>query len=91
MDAASGGAAAAIKGIPAEYEVLHRCGEGTFGQVFLCRSKEGRHVAIKTIKQEAAKQARARTTTRCVCGAVRRVVRSDGARRVLPPCEPSCP
>lgn len=56
MEAPGGGTAAAYKGIPPEYEVLHRCGEGTFGQVFLCRSKEGRHVAIKTIKQEAAKQ-----------------------------------
>ena len=45
------------KGIPAQYEVLHRCGEGTFGQVFLCVSKEGKHVAIKTIKQETTKQA----------------------------------
>jgi predicted Ser/Thr protein kinase len=48
----------AYKGIPAEYEVLHRCGEGTFGQVFLCKSKTGQHVAIKTIKQEAAKHVR---------------------------------
>ena len=47
----------AQKGIPAEYEVLHRCGEGTFGQVFLCVNKAGKFVAIKTIKQEAAKQA----------------------------------
>ena len=48
-----------VKGIPPGYEVLHRCGEGTFGQVFLCKDSEGKHVAIKTIKQENAKQARA--------------------------------
>jgi hypothetical protein len=52
------GATSAYKGIPAEYEVQHRCGEGTFGQVFLCRSKTGQHVAIKTIKQEAGKHVR---------------------------------
>lgn len=51
-------AAGAHKGIPVEYEVLHRCGEGTFGQVFLCANKDGKHVAIKTIKQETTKQAR---------------------------------
>lgn len=45
-----------VKGIPPGYEVLHRCGEGTFGQVFLCKDSEGKHVAIKTIKQEGAKQ-----------------------------------
>jgi hypothetical protein len=45
-----------LKGIPAEYEVLHRCGEGTFGQVFLCATKTGKFAAIKTIKQEASKQ-----------------------------------
>lgn len=47
-----------VKGIPPGYEVLHRCGEGTFGQVFLCKDSDGQHVAIKTIKQEGAKQAR---------------------------------
>ena len=48
-----------VKGIPPGYDVLHRCGEGTFGQVFLCKDSAGQYVAIKTIKQENAKQARA--------------------------------
>ena len=47
-----------LKGIPPGYNVLHRCGEGTFGQVYLCTDASGRHVAIKTIKQETAKQVR---------------------------------
>lgn len=51
-----------MKGIPPGYEVLHRCGEGTFGQVFLCKDSNGQQVAIKTIKQEGAKQARPAST-----------------------------
>ena len=45
-----------VKGVPPGYEVLRSCGEGTFGQVFLCKSDTGKHVAIKTIKQEGSKQ-----------------------------------
>lgn len=51
-------AVAGVKGVPPGYEVLRGCGEGTFGQVFLCKSDTGKHVAIKTIKQEGSKQVR---------------------------------
>lgn len=45
-------------GVPDGYTVVHRCGEGTYGVVHLCRTRSGRLVAVKTIKEDGSKQAR---------------------------------
>lgn len=39
------------KGAPLEnFEIVHRIGEGTYGRVFLAKTKAGQYVAIKTLK-----------------------------------------